>query len=167
MKNKICKTCKKVKSIEQFPKTKSYYRNNCKICTNQYASKKRISSSENYLRNCLKYAKYRAKKKNISFELDIDFVLALFKKQKGKCALTGITLTWKKTIDNKYNSTNITIDRINSTKGYTYKNSRLVCYAANVMKSDLTDYQLLRYCELIINYQRYNNVHKTSEKWSA
>lgn len=47
--------------------------------------------------------------------------------------------------------TNVTIDRIDSDKGYTRDNIRLVCKAANWMKNQMTDNELLQWAALIIN----------------
>lgn len=47
-------------------------------------------------------------------------------------------------------NTNLSIDRINSSKGYTKDNVQLVTMAANQMKNDLTLDELIVMCSNII-----------------
>ena len=49
--------------------------------------------------------------------------------------------------------TNVSVDRIDSNKGYTKNNVQLVCMAINQMKSDMSIEELLYFCEHIV----YNN----------
>lgn len=58
-------------------------------------------------------------------------VVAIWEAQKGLCALSGVTMTWGK---GAYCPTSLSIDRIDSKKGYTKDNIRLLCYAVNAMK---------------------------------
>jgi hypothetical protein len=53
----------------------------------------------------------------------------LWEKQKGLCALTGIPMTYK-FYEGRVN-TNLSVDRIDSAKGYSKDNVQLVCMAAN------------------------------------
>lgn len=57
-------------------------------------------------------------------------------------------MTYK--IDNGRSHTNVSIDRIDSDKGYTIDNVQLVCMAVNQMKSDLTNEELMYFCNNII-----------------
>ncbi|HEX5186239.1 MAG TPA: hypothetical protein VFV86_05055, partial [Nitrososphaeraceae archaeon] len=68
--------------------------------------------------------KYKAIKRNIEFAITQEFAWNLFLKQNRKCALSGIDLflaIYLKKENNKdiYNSSNATLDRIDSSKDYT------------------------------------------------
>ena len=45
--------------------------------------------------------------------------------------------------------TNISIDRIDNDRGYDIDNIRLVCYRANVIRSNMSDTELWAWCQAI------------------
>lgn len=101
-------------------------------------------------------ARDRAKRHNIEFSITEKDLIELWKEQEGLCALTKIPMTY--TLQEGRNNTNISIDRIDSTKGYIKDNIQLVCMAVNQMKSDLTMPELVFFCKNIIdNYENKNN----------
>jgi hypothetical protein len=51
--------------------------------------------------------------------------------------------------------TNLSIDRIDSAKGYTKDNVQIVCYIANTMKSNMNMSELLNICNNILKYNNY------------
>ena len=54
--------------------------------------------------------------------------------------------------------TNISIDKIDRTKGYTIGNIQLVCMACNQIKSDLTEEEMYNFCKKIVEiYENKNN----------
>ena len=78
-------------------------------------------------------------------------------KQEYKCALTGETLTCvvKRNIgSNKRNRypTNVSIDRIDSQKGYTIDNIQLVCLIVNIAKQDSTVTEYINWCRKVADY---------------
>lgn len=84
--------------------------------------------------------------------LSLDFLLDLYNRQEGKCAVTGEVMTHLQ--NSGRNPTNLSIDRIDSSKGYEPENVRLVCYQVNVMKQDYDDEVLKDWCRKILNIQR-------------
>ena len=46
--------------------------------------------------------------------------------------------------------TNVSIDKIDSTKGYTKNNIQLICMECNQMKSDITEDELYDFCKSIL-----------------
>ena len=76
----------------------------------------------------------------------------LWEKQDGKCALTGMQMTYK-FYEGRVN-TNLSVDRINSTKGYSKDNVQLVCMAANQMKNDLSMEEFINMCESVLALER-------------
>lgn len=129
------------------------YKSKCKKCTLKhrlnFTRLNAEDSLEYYLKEIINGAKYRARKKNISFELNLDILKNLWEKQEGKCSITGLSMTT--TILKGKLKTNLSIDRIDSNKGYTIDNVQLVCVAVNIMKNTFTLDELKYFCNLIIN----------------
>lgn len=76
--------------------------------------------------------KEEPKKKKIEFELSTDFIVEMWEKQNGKCALTQIEfLIPQERTGGKASPFAPSIDRIDSSKGYEKDNVRLVCVAVN------------------------------------
>lgn len=77
-----------------------------------------------------------AKKKNLSFEITPEILLAMLYWQGEKCIVTGIPFDYSH--DPRYlrSSFGPSVDRIDSTKGYTLDNIRLVCFIVNMGKAD-------------------------------
>jgi hypothetical protein len=67
----------------------------------------------------------------------------VFKAQDGKCALTGLPMTWKTDED-----MSLSIDRIDPLRGYDRDNVRLVCTRINIMRSDLRDEDFYWWCKV-------------------
>lgn len=81
-----------------------------------------------------KRSKKNANTNNYDFDLDIKFIKDLLTKQNNKCAYSGIK--FQDNFNNKFNYP--TIDRIDSTKGYTKDNVCICTFYINMMKSNLT-----------------------------
>lgn len=100
-------------------------------------------------------AKDRAEKKGIPFTITKEYLLELWNKQKGLCAISKIPMT--ATLDKGRVYTNVSIDQIIPSKGYTESNIQLVCMAVNQFKSDLNMEQVLYVCKQILdNYEDEN-----------
>lgn len=82
-------------------------------------------------------------------ELDLDFLEALWEKQKGRCAISNVPMTHVRGQGKV--QTNVSIDRIDSQLGYTKENTQLVCHIVNLMKSDMTLEQLLFWTDKILS----------------
>jgi hypothetical protein len=96
--------------------------------------------------------KTRTKKKRVKYDIeldfDIDYLMDLWKKQDGKCAISGISMTY--ILYNGHTNTNVSIDRKDSFKGYSKDNIQLTCVIINKMKLDLTMDDLTYYCKQIL-----------------
>lgn len=97
-------------------------------------------------------ARERARKANIYFDLTLDFLISLWNKQKGLCAISGIPMTY--TLYEGRIPTNVSIDKIDPNGGYTMDNVQLVCSLVNVMKLNYPIETLLTFCESIISNAR-------------
>jgi predicted molibdopterin-dependent oxidoreductase YjgC len=74
--------------------------------------------------------------------------------QNGKCKLTNIDFTFKlKETQKNFNPFNPSIDRIDSSKGYTKDNVRIVCVIVNLALNEFGEENFKIMCQSYINYQ--------------
>jgi len=113
------------------------------------------------LRSAYNSARGRAQKRNENFELTLDFVTNLWKTQKGRCALSGLTFH-----DEYFSSTFVkrpfapSIDRIDCSKPYAKNNVQLVCIAVNFARGQWGDDVLRR-----IAYGIVETEYKREQDW--
>ena len=90
--------------------------------------------------------KHHAKRRNIDFDISIDYLWDLFKKQNGKCVLSGIDLVFY-----KHSLANCTasLDRINSSIGYIEGNVQWVHKDVNFMKQQFSQDYFIEMCNFI------------------
>ena len=101
------------------------------------------NDSEKYIRRKLVYQKTWAKRRGIEWTLNTDKMIKKVIEQK-VCACSGIEFVYK------HNSLySPSIDRINSSKGYTPRNVQIVCVAVNQAKWKLTQKQFIDMCKRI------------------
>jgi hypothetical protein len=91
-------------------------------------------------------------KKRRRSEMTVADAIMAYHRQNGLCAITGIEMT--RVTGSGRISTNISIDRIDSSKGYSKENIQLVCHAVNIMKSALPMDEFLDWCELALAANR-------------
>lgn len=160
----LCHCCGEYKNIEEFSKNggTSEIRKNrrgvCKSCYTKRQKKHDINLEEDKkLTKCLRFrvlgARERAQKNSISFDITLDYIMNLWKAQKGLCALSGIPMTFE--LKTGRIPTNVSIDKIDRFGGYTKNNVQLVCMACNQIKSDLTEEEMYNFCKKII--EKYEN----------
>lgn len=80
-------------------------------------------------------AKRRAARDGRAFDLDVTFLLGLWDENRGACALTGIPFDMSVDLERKVGGWRPyapSIDRIDSSRGYTRDNTRLICNAMNI-----------------------------------
>lgn len=155
----LCSTCQEYLNLSNFNKNKDkvhrdYHDSSCKKCKVEKSKKRRMQRYnadplERLLVERIAGARDRAKRKNIYFDLEVDSIKKMWELQDGKCALSGIKMTH--VMGEGRTPTNISIDQIEASKGYTINNIQLVCMAVNQMKSDLTNEELLLFCNGVIN----------------
>lgn len=94
-------------------------------------------------------AKSRAIDKSIPFTITKEDLLTVWKAQNSKCAISGLDMTYELGEGRIY--TNVSIDQIMPSKGYTIDNIQLVCMAVNQLKSDLDMDTILILCSAIVD----------------
>ncbi len=80
---------------------------------------------------CSNY-KHRAKIKNLDFDLDYQFLIEIYNQQKGCCYYTGIEMK----LIGEMDFDTLSLDRINSDKGYTKDNVVFCLLCVNFLKSN-------------------------------
>ena len=78
--------------------------------------------------------------RDLEITIDREFLFELIKKQNYKCAITDITM-----IHNWGDMRSASIDRIDSSRGYTPDNVQLVCKFVNLGKSDHSQSEVLEF----------------------
>lgn len=86
--------------------------------------------------------------RNIPFEITIEDFATQFEKQNGKCALTGVNLSFGATTKDSDTST-ASLDRIDSSKGYTKDNIQWIHKDLQKMKWDLTQDNFIEWCKKV------------------
>lgn len=112
-------------------------------CRYNYNSKVYFEKHKNTRKYYLNRLAYKGNRPQITSE----YLEELFQKQQGKCALSGVDLTW--TTGHGRRATNISLDRIRPGQEYSPDNVRLVCLAVNIMRSDMVDENFLPWIERI------------------
>lgn len=147
---KQCSRCKKILPIDNFfahknhsDKLSSY----CKKCANKYKKVKY---------EMIGGAKKRAKNKGLEFNLDREFIKKLNEKQNGKCAYTGWPMSWDRNdktgslTSRGFPLLRASLDRIDSSKGYTKDNVQLVAYVVNMIKNEFDESDFIQTCLAIV-----------------
>ena len=166
---KICTKCGKQKpaTIEFFHASSHVdgFNKWCKTCKNKHDNLKwgqdkkekdcaRMSKSHySFLKHWCVDAKRKRSKKGIEFKegFNLEHLDYLWKKQKGRCALSGIKMTYIK--GQNIVLTNVSPDRIDSNKHYEVGNVQLVCHTYNSMKSSYTMKEFNKHIRNLFLYQ--------------
>lgn len=83
-------------------------------------------------------------------DIDIHFIWELFLKQNRKCALSGVELTFPKNNNKEeYKKSTASLDRIDSSKGYTKDNVQWVHKDINKMKNVFSNDYFIKMCTLV------------------
>lgn len=87
------------------------------------------------------------------FDVDIEFLWKLYLKQNKKCSLSGIAIEFD--IKKGMNNGNCSLDRIDSSKGYTEDNVQWVHKKVNIMKNNFDQNEFIDICKSI---SKFNDV---------
>lgn len=90
--------------------------------------------------------KHRANRRNLGFDITIEYISDLLEKQNHKCALSGLPIYLK----NKKDKT-ASLDRIDNSKGYIKGNVQWLHKDINDLKSNYSDEEFIKICGLIWN----------------
>jgi hypothetical protein len=91
--------------------------------------------------------KSRAERLGYDFDIDGDYIWKLYLKQKRKCALSGLGIVFPIAWGTKSKSDiTASLDRIDSSKGYTKDNVQWLHKIVNTMKMHMTDKEFITIC---------------------
>lgn len=133
-------------------------------CRNKNEISKRCAQRRNVMSTKFKYlatcAKERGKKYG-GYDIDADFLNHLWRIQNGKCFYSGIPMTnlngyGRGTV--KEIRSNVSLDRIDSERGYFKDNVVLCCDIVNRMKLNMSPLDFYNIIEIIHNYKKANGV---------
>ena len=155
-KHHSCKSCVKAYNCVRYA-TNEQYKEKRKERAKNLNSKQiqeRLDRSRKFYSSCrgralslIKSASKNAKKKKLTFDLTFDFIHS--KLISGVCDVTGLPFDFSKpssTIKNPYSPS---LDRIDPKQGYTIDNVRVVLWQFNAMKGEISDKELLQFCNLV------------------
>lgn len=96
--------------------------------------------------------KYKASERKIEFDLDIKDAWAIFEEQKEKCALSGLPLEFVRWYKKDRTKQTASLDRKDSSKGYTKDNVQWVHKDINIMKNVYSTDDFINYCKLVVEH---------------
>jgi Zn-finger protein len=152
---KLCASCNKQLSKSMFKTSYSskdgltYTCKNCILINN--------NTKTNQLRRMLRSAKERSLEKNMSFDLDLEFLESL--SNINICPAFKTKLEWEyiperhSTHKNKDNRPSL--DRIDSSKAYTKDNVKIISWRANKLKNESSIEELKMLLEYTLNNSSY------------
>jgi hypothetical protein len=103
------------------------------------------TSYEASLNQILATVKSRAKRHKKGFNIDLDYLINLWVSQKGRCNLSNLKMT---TGIGTLNS-RVSVDRIDSKKGYVKGNCQLLRSDVNIAKNDLIQKDFIKLCKAV------------------
>lgn len=155
-----CKECNARRAREFRAKYKERtgttdYRGTGKIKTYPKEDRRLISA----IRQKISWSKSNNKRSNRPFNIDIDYMYDLWKKQEGLCALTGYPMS----LDGNTNL-RLSIDKIIPELGYVKGNVQWTLFAANRAKGDMSQDDFIIMCKMII--ERATTIESTEKSGS-
>jgi hypothetical protein len=125
---------------------------------------------ENYKKNdpeakcrwMLSTLKSRAKQKGLAFDLDLNWLLLRW--ERGICEVTGLRFDFAE-YDGKQGVKKAfqpSIDRKDSSKGYTKENCQMVVYLYNAAKNKFTHEDVVKFCKAMLIAESLKKIQNTS-----
>ena len=134
----LCPSCSKHLDASSFDRNRKL----CSACKQSNRAVVVSSSYQNFLRNLHSQSKSANKKgrsgRLLEWSITPEDLIALWEKQEGRCALSGMYLTHHRDGSGK-KEYNASIDRISPEKEYSPENVQLVCYRVNLLKHNLPE----------------------------
>lgn len=151
---KICSKCETRYSTDNFYRhasTQDGFHSWCIQCCqegNKKSLRKKYSTFEGRITTFLRTCNDSARKRKQECTLTRSDLLDLWERQNGRCFYSDIELSTLPALD-----TSVSVERLDSSIGYTPNNTVLVCNVINRMKSDIDLDLFLKMCKAITNKQ--------------
>lgn len=155
---KACKDCLKELDIEMFDhqtnKKGDFVRSVCRKCQQLSRNVNTSKTPESFIKNLYTQLKSTRRNSEYKWDITVEYLYQLYKKQDGKCAISGVNMTWHKGSGKTHY--NISIDRKNPDLDYVPTNVQLVCVITNIMKHTLNDVDFYWWCKTIVDNKEKN-----------
>ena len=148
---KVCARCGEVRSLEEFHRNKVLRdgRNSyCKACDATLTKEYHSRTPEDRLKMSLNTARGTARKKGLPFEITADQMASMWAAQDGRCFYTGVPMVF----DGSNVPESVSIDRVDSAKGYTLDNVVLCGTYVNRMKNEFFINEFVHWCRLVVEH---------------
>lgn len=116
----------------------------CKKCAQANVIKNGVKIYRGIRLSWLKKFENSAKLRGIDWQIDADIVADLYEQQEAKCALTGWDISFPEVGNHQMSSASI--DRIDSSFGYSSDNIQLVDKRVNMMKQQYSQDEFVAVC---------------------
>lgn len=93
-----------------------------------------------------------AEYRNLEFNVSFDYLDSLLEQQNFMCVLSGEKLT--SSYQTKLRTVNLSLDRIDSSKGYIEGNVQWVSKTVNLSKQSLTNKDYIELCKKVVNHNK-------------
>ena len=151
----VCKCGKQAFCTKQELETGK--RNRCDSCGKKKRFGERVDDiSINFFHNY----KRSAQRRNIDFTITLEYVADLFRKQEGKCAISGMSIDIKGT---PWKGQTGSLDRIDPTKGYVEGNVQWVHKLVNELKWDLQPQEFFTIIKQIYEHKKLEEYGATKK----
>ena len=121
-----CRACAEFLDPHNFTPSALVCGGECKACKREY-DRAFSSTLRGHVRNCLKNARYRARKRGQPFSLDLHQVLHMLEQQGGCCYYSGVPLEYKR----PHSDWRMSLERLDNSPGYTAENCVLIAIEFN------------------------------------
>lgn len=144
----LCRSCREYHSALNNGEDKNYFRKlRIKVSPEYREEQKAIdrkSRIKNFKRAMYTAAKYRAEKRGIEFNIEIDDIII-----PEKCPILECDFIYGTSHNYEYSPS---LDRIDNSKGYIKGNVMVISSKANKMKNSATLHELQMFCKNILRY---------------
>jgi hypothetical protein len=176
---KVCIICQKLKSASEFYARRNSpdgLRSDCKDCVKIRSSKQReyvldeIKASKSNtdplhqrlsarfrISAILSTHKRDCALRNIECSLELTYLMVLLEAQNNRCVLTGLEMTVGESVGRMPDACGLSLDRINTKKGYIPGNVRFVTYQANLAKNRFHDQDFINLCFSVVAHFNKNS----------
>lgn len=103
----------------------------------------------------LRTARHRANRKGIPCQITEQWILAQLEQQNYRCCMSGVQLDLQPA--RAYYPFQPSLDRIDNSKGYTYKNTRIVCLMFNLARNNASDVEIVDFARQLVAYNDQNS----------
>lgn len=148
---KICARCEEAKELTDFhqnAKLKDGRNSYCISCSSELTKGYHSRSPEDRLSLSLNTSRVSARSRGLVHEINVSDLIQLWEQQQGCCYYTGFQMVY----DGGGGPRSVSLDRVDSSKGYTKANVVLCCVYVNRMKNDQPTDEFVNWCQSVVDH---------------